>query len=136
MLKNSFIKIKLRLLVLINSNNYKMKTKFKGILTVLLALVVQITFAQEKSISGTVSDSSGTLIGVSVVVKGTSTGTETNFDGKYSIQAKTGDILSFSYLGYKTSEKTVGSSNNINVTLEEDASLLDEIIITGVAGPK
>ena len=135
LLKNSFIKIKLRLLVLINSNHYKMKTKFKGILTVLLALVVQITFAQEKSISGTVSDSSGTLIGVSVVVKGTSSGTETNFDGKYSIQAKTGDILSFSYLGYKTSEKTVGSSNNINVTLEEDASLLDEIIITGVAGP-
>ena len=55
-----------------------MKTKFKGILTLLLAFVVQITFAQEKSISGIVSDSSGTLPGVSVVVKGTSTGTETN----------------------------------------------------------
>jgi TonB-linked SusC/RagA family outer membrane protein len=112
-----------------------MKTKFKGILTLLLAFVVQITFAQEKSISGIVSDSSGTLPGVSVVVKGTSTGTETNFDGKYSIQAKTGDILSFSYLGFKTSERTVGSSNNINVTLEEDANVLDEIVITGVAGP-
>ena len=65
-----------------NSNNYKMKTKFNGILTLLLAFVVQITFAQEKTISGTVSESSGTLPGVSVVIKGTNQGTETDFDGK------------------------------------------------------
>ena len=60
-----------------------MKSKLKGILTLLLALVVQITFAQEKTISGTVSESSGALPGVSVVIKGTSIGTETDFDGKY-----------------------------------------------------
>jgi hypothetical protein len=76
-----------------------MKTKFKGILTLLLAFVVHITFAQEKTVSGTVSDSSGTLPGVSILIKGTSTGTQTDFDGKYSINAKEGSILSFSYVG-------------------------------------
>ena len=82
-----------------------MKTKLKGILTLLLALVVQITFAQDKTVSGTVSESSGALPGVSIVVKGTSNGTETDFDGKYTIKAKAGDVLSFSYIGYLTIEK-------------------------------
>jgi len=109
-----------------------MKTKFNGILTLLLALVVQISFAQEKIVSGTVSDNSGALPGVSVLVKGTTTGTETNFDGKYSLKAKTGDVLSFSYLGYKTVEKTIGSSSTINVTMEEDANVLDEVVVTGL----
>ena len=104
-----------------------MKTKLKGILTLFLALVVQISFAQEKTVSGTVSDSSGNLPGVSVLVKGTKTGTETDFNGKYTIKAKAGDILSFSYVGYKTSDKKVGSSNTIDVVLEEDAGILDEI---------
>jgi hypothetical protein len=58
-----------------------MKTKFNGILTLLLALVVQITFAQSKTISGIVSDESGPLPGVSIIIKGTGTGTETDFDG-------------------------------------------------------
>ena len=105
MLKNCLFKFYLRLLRLINSNNYTMKTKFNGFLTLFLALVVQISFAQEKTISGTVSDESGPLPGVSVLIKGTTTGTETDFDGKYSIKAKTGDVLVFSYLGYKPSEK-------------------------------
>ncbi|MCL7753568.1 SusC/RagA family TonB-linked outer membrane protein [Polaribacter sp. Z022] len=108
-----------------------MKTKFKGVLTLLLAFVVQITFAQEKTVSGTVSEAAGALPGVSIVIKGTNKGTETDFDGKYSISAKAGDILSFSYIGYKTVEKTVGGSNTINVTLEEDANVLEEIVITG-----
>ncbi|MDP5091692.1 MAG: SusC/RagA family TonB-linked outer membrane protein [Polaribacter sp.] len=109
-----------------------MKTKLKGILTLLLALVVQISFAQEKTVSGTVSDSSGNLPGVSVLVKGTKTGTETDFNGKYTIKAKAGDVLSFSYVGYKTSEKKVGASNTIDVVLEEDAGILDEIVITSL----
>ena len=111
-----------------------MKTKFNGILTLLLALVVQISFAQEKTVSGTVSDNSGALPGVSVLIKGTNTGTETDFDGKYSIKAETGAVLSFRYLGYKTVEKTIGASNTINVTMTEDANLLDEVVVTGVAG--
>jgi len=95
-----------------------------------LALIVQVTFAQEKTVSGTVSDNTGGLPGVSVIIKGTSTGAETDFDGKYSIRAKSGDVLVFNYLGYKTVEKTVGSANVIDVTLEEGGEVLDEIIVT------
>jgi len=109
-----------------------MKTKFNGILTLLLALFVQITFAQEKTVSGTVTDQSGSLPGVSILIKGTTTGTETDFDGNYSIKAKTGDVLSFSYLGYTTVEKTIGSSNTINVTMSEDTNVLDEVVVTAL----
>ncbi|MCK7591947.1 SusC/RagA family TonB-linked outer membrane protein [Subsaxibacter sp. CAU 1640] len=108
-----------------------MKTKFSGILTLLLAFVVQLTFAQEKMISGTVSDESGLpLPGVNILVKGTTTGTQTDFDGKYSISAKSGDVLSFSYLGLKSKEVTVGASNTVNVTMEEDTAVLDEVVVT------
>lgn len=107
-----------------------MKTKFNGILTLLLAFIVQITFAQEKTISGTVSDETGPLPGVSVMKKGTSTGTETDFDGNYTIQAKTGDVLIFSFVGMKTTEKTVAGSNNISFIMDTD-NLLDEIVVTG-----
>ena len=130
MLNNCLIKFYLRLLGLINSNNYTMKTKFNGILTLLLAFVVQISFAQEKTVTGTVSDDSGPLPGVSILVKGTTRGTDTNFDGKYSIKAKTGDVLTFRYLGYETINKTVGSSNVIDVSLKEGGQILEEIVIT------
>ncbi|QNM84253.1 TonB-dependent receptor [Polaribacter pectinis] len=108
-----------------------MKTKFNGILTLLLALVVQISFAQTKTVSGTVSDESGGLPGVSILIKGTTKGTETNFDGKYSIKVSSGDVLVFRYLGYKTAEKTVGTSNTINVTLVEGGEQLEEVVIVG-----
>ena len=107
-----------------------MKSKLKGILTLLLALVVQITFAQEKTISGTVSDISGVLPGVSVIIEGTTNGAETDFDGNYAIKASSGDVLVFQYLGYKTINKTVGTSNTINVTLEEGGEVLEEIVVT------
>ncbi|ARV16690.1 SusC/RagA family TonB-linked outer membrane protein [Polaribacter sp. SA4-12] len=109
-----------------------MKTKFKGILTLLLAFLVQITFAQEKTVSGIVSDSSGTLPGVSVLVKGTNNGTQTDFDGKYSIKAKQGDVLSFSYVGYKTLEEKVGDLSTISVTMEDDNNVLDEVVVTAL----
>lgn len=108
-----------------------MKTKFNGILTLLLAFVVQISFAQEKTVSGTVSDESGSLPGVSIIIKGSTKGTETDFDGKYTIQTNTGDVLVFRYLGYKVVERTVGASNVINVKLAEDANVLDEIVVVG-----
>jgi TonB-linked SusC/RagA family outer membrane protein len=107
-----------------------MKTKFKGILTLLLAVVVQLTFAQEKTISGTVSDKSGVLPGVSVVIEGSNKGVETDFDGKYSIEANSGDVFVFRYLGYETAKITVTASNIINVTLVEGGEVLDEIVIT------
>jgi len=110
-----------------------MKTKFSVMLTLLLALVAQITFAQEKTISGTVSDNSGLPIpGVNILVRGTTTGTQSDFDGNYSITAKSGDVLVFSYLGLKTQEVPVSASNTINVTMQEDAALLDEVVVTAL----
>ena len=113
-----------------------MRTKFNGFLTLLLALLVQITFAQEKTISGVVSDASGPLPGVSVVIKGTSKGTQTNFDGHYQIAAKVGDILMFSFVGMKPVSTTVSASNSINVSMEEDASLLEEVIVVAYGTAK
>ena len=107
-----------------------MRTKFSGILTLFLAFIVQLSIAQEKTITGTVSDETGPLPGVSIVIKGTTTGTETDFDGKYSINANTGDVLVFSFVGMATQERTVGSSNVINVVLEAD-NVLEEVIVTG-----
>ncbi|GAA0724903.1 SusC/RagA family TonB-linked outer membrane protein [Aquimarina litoralis] len=108
-----------------------MRTKFRGILTLLLAFVVQLTFAQEKTISGNVTDNSGLpLPGVNIVVKGTSKGTQSDFDGNYTIQASRGSVLAFSYLGFTTKEAIVGDNSVINVKLEEDAATLEEVVVT------
>ncbi len=112
-----------------------MRTKFNGILTLLLALIVQISFAQEKTVSGTVSDESGPLPGVTVIKKGTTQGTETDFDGNYSIKAKTGDVLVFSFVGMKTIEKSVAIASNINILMQRD-DLLDEVIVVGYGTAK
>lgn len=110
-----------------------MKTKFSGILTLFLAFIVHLTYAQEKTVSGTVSDESGLpLPGVNIIVKGTTNGTQSDFDGYYSISANSGDVLTFSYVGMKTQEVTVGASNTINVTLIEDAAVLDEVVVTAL----
>ncbi|PKG51158.1 MULTISPECIES: SusC/RagA family TonB-linked outer membrane protein [Olleya] len=113
-----------------------MKTKFSGILTLFLAFVVQITFAQDKTVSGVVSDENGIpLTSATVLVIGTSNGTSTDFDGNYSIKTKVGDKLQFSYVGYGNKEVTVGGANTINMTLAPD-NALDEVVITGFGSKK
>ena len=109
-----------------------MRTKFSGILTLLLVLVVQLSFAQEKSISGTVTDNSGLpLPGVNIIVKGTTNGTQSDFDGNYTIEAAVGQKLSFSYVGFKTGEVAItASSSRIDLTMEEDAAVLEEVVVT------
>ncbi|MEM5565309.1 SusC/RagA family TonB-linked outer membrane protein [Psychroserpens sp. AS72] len=110
-----------------------MKKTLSKALTLLLLLAVQLTLAQEKTITGTVTDQSAVpLPGVNIIVKGTSTGTQTNFDGVYTIKSNVGDILIFSYVGLKTQEIKVGESNTIDVTMLEDADALDEVIVTAV----
>ncbi|HKK11302.1 MAG TPA: TonB-dependent receptor plug domain-containing protein, partial [Flavobacteriaceae bacterium] len=109
-----------------------MKLKITFLLTLALVLITQSLFAQEKTISGTVSDQSGLpLPGVNIVVQGTSRGAQTGFDGEYTIQANVGDVLVFSYIGLKTQEITVGASNTVNLVMEEDVSSLQEIVIIG-----
>jgi Ca-activated chloride channel family protein len=89
--------------------------------------------AQQKTITGIVTTINDglPLPGVTIVVKGTSVGTQTDFAGKYKITAHSGDILVFTYVAMKTSEITVGSNSVINVALEEDVSALEEVVITG-----
>jgi len=109
-----------------------MKTKFNGFLTLILALLVQVAFAQEKTVTGVVSDANGPLPGVTVLVKGTKTGTQTDFDGNYSIKATVGSTLQFSFVGMTKVDKVVGASNSINVTMVENAQMLDEVVVTAL----
>ncbi|WP_026777551.1 VWA domain-containing protein [Polaribacter sp. Hel_I_88] len=104
---------------------------YKKLFFLLIILGISIVQAQEKTITGIVYETFGPLPGVSVLVKGTTNGVQTDFDGKYSIKASIGDTLVYTYLGFKTAYKTVGKSSIINVTLLEDAQTLDEIVIVG-----
>jgi TonB-linked SusC/RagA family outer membrane protein len=95
-------------------------------------LTSSISFAQN-SISGKVSDENGDAMpGVSVVVKGSSAGTQTAADGTYSVKSTNGTALIFSFLGYKKTEVAIGGKSVINVSLETDASNLDEVIVTAL----
>ncbi len=88
--------------------------------------------AQAQEVSGTVSDATGPLPGASVVVKGTTTGTQTDFDGNYTLDGVAEDAtLVISYIGYATQEVAVNGQSTINVTLAEDATALDEVVIIG-----
>lgn len=113
-----------------------MKLKFNGFLVLLLVLVAQLTFAQERAVSGIVSDNSGMpLPGVSVLVKGTKSGTQTDFDGKFSIKATSSQVLVFSYIGMKTQE-IAATSSVVNVKLAGDAQELEGVVVTTALGVK
>jgi TonB-linked SusC/RagA family outer membrane protein len=106
-----------------------MKTSLKGFTTLLLVFVVQSSFAQTKNISGTITDDSSSLPGVSILIKGTSVGVESDFDGNYTIEASVGDILQFSFVGMETIVKTIENSNIINVVLSRETESLSEVVV-------
>ena len=84
-----------------------MITKLTGSLMLFMALVVQVAFAQ-KTITGTVTDADGVpLPGANIVIEGTATGTQTDFDGNYSIEASEGQVLLFTYIGLKLERRAV-----------------------------
>lgn len=96
-----------------------------------LMLFGSIMYAQT-TVSGTVSDNEGPLPGVNVIIKGTQTGTSTDFDGNYSLDNVSSDaVLEFSSLGFITQDVAVGTETNINVTLVADAQALEEIVLIG-----
>lgn len=86
---------------------------------------------QAQTITGTVSDETGPLPGANVLVKGTTNGTQTDFDGNYTIDPNGETTLTFSYIGFKTVDIAINGQSTINVVLEEDASKLDEVVVTG-----
>ncbi|MDI9257501.1 SusC/RagA family TonB-linked outer membrane protein [Flavobacterium sedimenticola] len=107
-----------------------MRSKFKWIFTLLVAFTMQFSFAQEKTVTGVVSDKAGPLPGANVVVKGTTRSAQADFDGKFSINAKVGEVLVVSFTGYNNANITVGAANNYNVTLS-DGIKLDEVVVEG-----
>lgn len=101
------------------------------LLLLCLALMSVVAFAQ-RNVTGNVVDNFGEpLPGVNVVVKGTTNGVITDFDGNYSITASPKDVLVFSFIGYNTQEQTVGNKATLNIRLEEDQQILDDVVVVG-----
>jgi TonB-linked SusC/RagA family outer membrane protein len=95
--------------------------------------------AQTGSLSGSVTDANtnDALPGVNVIVKNTTNGTNTDFNGNFSLNdVKSGDVLVFSYIGYQTLEYTVSSSFNVSISLEEDVEALEEVVLLGYVSQK
>ncbi|PKA98835.1 iron complex outermembrane receptor protein [Flavobacteriaceae bacterium MAR_2009_75] len=98
----------------------------------MLGAFLCLSLVRGQEISGTVSDATGPLPGASVVVKGTTNGTQTDFDGNYTLSdVEEGAVLAFSYIGYKGQDITVAGQSTIDVVLEEDAQALEEVVIVG-----
>ena len=84
-----------------------------------------------KKITGTVVDAQGPVIGASVMEKGTTNGTVTDFDGNFALNVNPGATIVISYIGYETQEIKVGNQSNINITLNEDDAVLEEVVVVG-----
>jgi TonB-dependent starch-binding outer membrane protein SusC len=114
--------------------NWKAK---RCVITLLLCFSFIIVQAQNQSINGAVVDGSALpLAGVTVLVKGTNTGTTTDFDGKYQINTNANQVLVFSYIGFTTQEINVKSNTTVNVVLQENLSELDEVVVVGYGTQK
>ncbi len=113
-----------------------MRSKFKWIFALLLTLSLQFSFAQEKTVSGTVSDAGGPIPGVNVSIKGSKGGVQTDFDGKYSIKASAGQTLLFSFVGLKDNSAVVGSSAQINIVMQQADNALEEVVVVGYGTQK
>ncbi|MBJ6368970.1 TonB-dependent receptor [Snuella sedimenti] len=130
-------------IILYPKNQPELKLKLENILksnedAIVSSLTLEminefISSSLQQKISGTVTDNTGMpLPGVSIIIKGTTLGTTTDFDGNYSINApKTNDVLVFSYIGYATKEININNQSTINITLEEAASQLEEVVVVG-----
>ena len=108
-----------------------MRSKFKWIFTLLVAFTMQFSFAQEKTVTGLVSDELGPIAGANVVVEGTTRGTTTDFDGKYTIKAKQGEVLVISYTGKKVAKISVTAASTYNVSLKDDVVEGKDVVIQG-----
>lgn len=111
----------------------KSNSKIQSLFLLLFLMTgFQIMSAQQISITGTVTDTTGEpLLGVSVTVPGTPTGVSTDLDGKFSINADAKGKLKFSYVGYQTVEEPINNRKVINVVMEENAEVLSEVVVIG-----
>ncbi len=112
--------------------NRKIKSLQKPLVFLFLLCLFPLGAMAQSAVKGTVNDDSGEpIIGASVVEKGTTNGTVTDFDGNFSLNVKSGATLVISYIGYTTQEVAVNGQSTINVTLKEDNALLDEVVVVG-----
>ena len=112
-----------------------MNNLFRLLMSFVLCVVCTAVSAQQVNVKGVVKDANGeTVIGASVMVKGTKTGAVTDIDGNFHVECAPGTTLIISYLGYKTQE--VKASDNMEVTLQEDANDLQEVVVTGYTTQK
>ncbi len=111
----------------------KKNSLIKQYVFVCILFIASVSMYSQNTITGTVTSSEDQqlLPGVNIVVKGTEIGTATDFDGNYSIIASNGDVLVFSFIGYKRVEKLVGEETTINIVMEGDAELLDDVVVIG-----
>ncbi|MFN7115557.1 MAG: SusC/RagA family TonB-linked outer membrane protein [Saprospiraceae bacterium] len=109
-------------------------TKLTKLFSLLLALFCCIITANAQQVTGkvTAAKDGAPLIAVNITVKETNTGTVSDADGMFNVNASPGNTLVFSYIGFKTIEVTLGNERNVNVTLEEDAQSLDEVVVTAL----
>ncbi|HEY0655570.1 MAG TPA: TonB-dependent receptor [Chryseosolibacter sp.] len=111
-------------------NVYRSLSRIASIL--LLVTAFATTYGQSQTVSGKVTDASGAgMPGVNVLKKGTATGTSTDGNGNFAIEASASDVLVFSFIGYSSREVTVGNQTNINLQLEEDVQSLEEVVVVG-----
>lgn len=108
-----------------------------GILTWIVLLCTAYGYSQTKTVTGTVSDNMGPMPGVNVLVKGTTNGVVSDFDGEFTIDdVSNDDTLVFSYIGFVSQEVPVGTQTEINITLIEDTQALDEVVVVGYGTQK
>ena len=106
----------------------------KRLLSLATAFLMTVVAMAQITVSGNVKDNSGEpIIGANVLVKGTTNGTITDFDGNFSISVPSNATLVFSYVGYKDQEIAVAGKTTINVILEEDSELLEDVVVVGYA---
>ncbi|MBD0835105.1 SusC/RagA family TonB-linked outer membrane protein [Aestuariibaculum suncheonense] len=112
------------------TNYFNFKTKQTGFLFILL--LICSSMSAQMTVSGKVSDDNGPIPGVNVILKGSSNGTATDFDGEFTISNVPGNgVLIFSYIGYQAKEIQINNQTEINVTLEADLAALDEVVVIG-----
>ncbi|MBB6460047.1 SusC/RagA family TonB-linked outer membrane protein [Flammeovirga kamogawensis] len=109
------------------------KRIFAFLFLFLAALAYDVSAQDKKEVSGVVKDGSEPLPGVTVLVKGTTYGSITDFDGKYKLKVSPSDVIIYRFIGFKTQEVPVGNQSTINVGLEADAEELEEVTVMGYA---
>lgn len=114
-----------------------MKLKLTGLLMLFIAFSIQCSFAQDKKITGKITDAEGIpLNGATIIVEGANRGVVSDFDGNYTISAKTGEVLKISFIGMQTQKVNIADKTTIDIVLKEDLESLDTVVITGYQNVK